>query len=77
MHSVLDTPDIKEIMDELGIEKEDLTFSLNRPGDLFDKISKLIESKKRRNLMSLLSERIKTEREWSRTAKKFLFVIDA
>ena len=75
--SILDTPDIKEMMIGLGVEKSDLTFSLNHPGDLFDKIGKLIESKKRRNLMSLLSERIKIEREWGRTAKKFLFVIDA
>lgn len=77
LSSVLETPDIKRVLQDLGIEKESPTFSLSKPGDLFDKISKLIASKKRRNLMSLLSKRIKEEREWGKTAQRFLSIIDA
>ncbi|MFZ2664087.1 MAG: glycosyltransferase [Patescibacteria group bacterium] len=75
--SVLDTPDIKLIMTDIGIEKNELIFSLNKPGDMFDKIGKLIESRKRRDLMSNLSEKVKEEREWGKTASKFLSIINA
>jgi len=50
---------------------------LSKSGDIFDKIGKLIESKKRRELMSSLSGRVKEEREWGKTAIKFLSIIDA
>lgn len=75
--SVLETSDIKEVMRKLGIVREDIVFNINRPGDLFDKISKLVGSKKRRDLMSRLSENIKNEREWGRTSRKFISIIDA
>ena len=75
--SILETSDIKEITRKLGIDKEDLVFSINRPGDLFDKISKLVERKRRRDLMASLSENIKNEREWGRTSRRFISVIDA
>ena len=75
--SVLETSDIKEVTKKLGIEREDLVFNINRPGDLFDKISKLVESKRRRDLMSGLSESIKNEREWGRTSRRFISIIDA
>jgi len=75
--SILGTSDIKEISKNLGIGEEDLTFNLNRSGDLFDKIGKMVESKRRRDLMSRLSENIKNEREWGRTSRRFVSIIDA
>lgn len=75
--SVLETSDIKEITRNLGIEKDDLVFSINRSGDLFDRIGSLVESKRRRDLMSRLSENIKNEREWGRTSRRFISIIDA
>ena len=77
LSSVLETSDIKEITRKLGIQNEDIVFNLNRSGDLFDKISKLLESKRRRNLMSNLSENIKNEREWGRISRRFISIIDA
>ena len=75
--SVLETSDIREVIRKLGINAEDLVFNINKPGDLFDKISKLVESKRRRDLMSYLSEGIKNEREWGRTSRRFISIIDA
>ena len=77
LSSCLDTSDIKEVIRSLDIKKDDLVFSLKRPGDLFDKISKLVESKRRRDLMSSLSESIKNEREWGKTSRRLMSIIDA
>jgi len=75
--SVLETRDIKKVMSNLGLTERDIVFKLNKPSDLFVKIGNLVQSKKRRDKLSKLSQKVKNERDWERTAEKFLFVINA
>lgn len=77
LSSVLHTMDIKESVRSIGINYEDLVFKMGTSSSLFEKISNLISDKKLLNSLSLLSREIKDKRVWSRTAEKFLFLIDA
>lgn len=77
MASILNTTDVKDSMEKLKLENNDIVFKMGNSGSLFEKISELISNKKLLNSLSALSEEIKDKRIWSKTADKFLSLIDA
>lgn len=77
LSSVLDTMDVRESMYSLNLKKEDLVFKMGNSSSLFEKLMNLISDKKLILSLSELSESIKDKRVWSKTAEKFLFLIDA
>src|SRR5690606_1675375 len=69
----LETNDIKEAMKTLNISEQEIVFDLNKPIELFVRLSKL-DSEGVKKLKSL-SKAIKKKRDWKRLGEEYLKVL--
>ena len=76
LKGVLETYDVKEKMEEIGLTYNDLVFSLE--GDsFFKKIAELAQNPQKIEKMAKLASSLKVIRDWDPISARFLSIIDA